>query len=1453
MDSWKRWLLLAGLVFGLMRFTDASAACSMRFSRTSYPAGDSVWTQATCSTLESARAACTKYTEDLNVLDYCTGASGQGYEGYVAGWLYPPVPEGQRWEHHFGTFFRYGDGPPPNAADNAGAPPCAGQCFGDPINAGTGNKYQIKTEYKGQGALPLEFTWTYNSQSAPDFLRPEAKTLGRNRTHTYSGVLDYLDLVHSPVVQVSRPDGKVLRFSASAQGWVADAHSAGRLKQNVEADVTTGWEFDDGDGRYESFDASGRLVSIHDLSGHRLAMSYDGGSLRSVTDSSGRSLLFSYDAEGRIDRIVQPDGGYVAFAYGSGSDLARVEYSDGSAIQYRYDEPELAASGAYPGMLTGIIDENQDRYSSTTYDSSSAATSTYLGDHQDLHSATYARHSSAVVTLPNGAVRSLTFDDPAGVVVTTGQETACAGCATHAAGYTYDANGRVDVATVAGVSTDYDYDARGLLWRKVEAANDTTGNRRTTETDWHSVYPLPVERRIRDSAGVVVAQWSWAYNTRGQLLESRQIDPVNPADYRSIKTQYCEQSDVAANLCPLIGLPKSVDGPRTDLSDITAYSYYQNDDVACATSPTTCAYRKGDLRAKINALGQTVAEYLRYDGSGRVLLSKDANGVVIDLEYTPRGWLSARKVRGADPNSESDDSITRYEYDLVGQVKKVVQPDGSHVRYEYDSAHRLIDIVDMAGNRIHYTLDVAGNRIKEDIKDAGGELKRTLSRIYNQLGQLQTTKTAEGHANGYTYDADGNADVATDALGRKTDSDYDPLGRLAKTLQDVGGINAKTEFKYDAQDRLVRVTDPKNLNTDYGYNGFGDQVRLSSPDTGLSTFTYDSAGNRKTATDARGITQTYSYDAINRVTGVGYPTSSLNIAYVYDSVPTVCATGETFTQGRLTLMTDGSGSTQYCYDRFGNTVRKVQTTNGKVFTLRYGYTLAGQLRSLTYPDGAVVTYQRDPQGRIVRIDAKSGGTGGTNEVLLSQAGYHAFGPVAGWTYGNGRTMSRPVDLDYRTVAVHDPAPGGLSVGFGFDAVGNIEKLTSAGAENPVLIYDYDALNRLIRLRDGPSGAAIESYAYDATGNRLSFANAAVSQSYVYPADSHRLTQAGPNSPRSYDLSGNSIQIGDKSFTYNDAGRSSTLAQGSNLLQTYAYNGRGEQVLQYGGTSVRHFVHVGIGQWLGEYGNNGEAVRQVIWMDDLPIGLWSAEGAQQTLRYVEPDHLGTPRVVLDPVRNLAVWTWDLKGEAFGMGQPNDDADSDRIRFVFDMRFPGQRYDDVSGLNQNYFRNYDSPVGRYTAADPKGQFGDMALYAYAASRPNLYVDPDGREPIPSGCDGANGITLCDGNGGFEVRVCNRGCSKECTRVHEERHVQFFKARAPNRCRGKLKGDNPTLSRDSSEPYFWYESECRAISAGKKCAQDFRGFRCLGAECDLDIKDYIRGADYYRERYKCESYGW
>lgn len=97
----------------------------------------------------------------------------------------------------------------------------------------------------------------------------------------------------------------------------------------------------------------------------------------------------------------------------------------------------------------------------------------------------------------------------------------------------------------------------------------------------------------------------------------------------------------------------------------------------------------------------------------------------------------------------------------------------------------------------------------------------------------------------------------TDALQRVTAQEHDPLNRLVRTLQDVGGIEAEIRTRYNALDQLTQVTDPKGLHTTYTYNGFGDQTTLVSPDTGTTVFTVDAAGNRKTRTDARGVTVTY--------------------------------------------------------------------------------------------------------------------------------------------------------------------------------------------------------------------------------------------------------------------------------------------------------------------------------------------------------------------------------------------------------------------------------------------------------------------------------------------------------------------------------------------------------------------------------------------------------------------
>jgi RHS repeat-associated protein len=59
----------------------------------------------------------------------------------------------------------------------------------------------------------------------------------------------------------------------------------------------------------------------------------------------------------------------------------------------------------------------------------------------------------------------------------------------------------------------------------------------------------------------------------------------------------------------------------------------------------------------------------------------------------------------------------------------------------------------------------------------------------------------------------------------------------------------------------------------------------------------------------------------------------------------------------------------------------------------------------------------------------------------------------------------------------------------------------------------------------------------------------------------------------------------------------------------------------------------------------------------------------------------------------------------------------------MRYPGQLYDSESGLNYNYFRDYEAATGRYAQSDPIGLAGGVSTYGYVRSNPNSFADPSG----------------------------------------------------------------------------------------------------------------------------------
>jgi len=128
---------------------------------------------------------------------------------------------------------------------------------------------------------------------------------------------------------------------------------------------------------------------------------------------------------------------------------------------------------------------------------------------------------------------------------------------------------------------------------------------------------------------------------------------------------------------------------------------------------------------------------------------------------------------------------------------------------------------------------------------------------------------------------------------------------------------------------------------------------------------------------------------------------------------------------------------------------------------------------------------------------------------------------------------------------------------------------------------------------------------------------------------------------------------------------------------------------------------------------------------------------QVWHYVT-DHLGTPQEMYDQDGEI-VWAADFS--AYGLTARSLAQEVDNP-----IRFPGQYYDQESGLHYNRFRYYDSQVGRYINQDPIGLIGGANLYAYVVGNPLSYSDSSGL--LPSWSDIA--ATASDATGGCSTNT-------------------------------------------------------------------------------------------------------
>ena len=1032
---------------------------------------------------------------------------------------------------------------------------------GNPISVASGNKYEEVVDVSTAGPDPLRFVRSYNST-----LTHDQTTLGWGWRHHLEPRLWF-----NVTTRAVRPDGRELVFSLVSGVWTPDTDIPDRLTTNG-----TTWTYTDAQDTQEVYDSAGLLQSITRRNGYQQTLAYDANDqLQTVTDSYGRTLTFTYD-KGLLATVTDPDGHVIRYTYDATSslfstpnrligvtypDTTPADLSDNPTVTYVYENAD------FPNALTGIIDERGNRFATFAYDAEGRATMSEHAQGADHVDIVFNTNGTQTVTDAVGQSQVYHFAQVAGASKVTQIDrvaTATVPAATQT--MTYDANGFLSSRTDwKGTLTTYVHNNQGLETSRTEASG--TPQARTITTAWHATWRLPTS--IVEPGKTT----TFTYTAQGHLQTRTEVDTTGGSTNGETRTwtyTYTPAGQVA-----------TVNGPRTDVSDVTTYTY------------TTAGY----LKMTTNALSQ-VTEVMAHNAHGLPTILKDANGIITHLTYHPRGWLVQTTVK-----SSQGDATTRFTYDDAGQVVRITRPDGSTLSYEYDDARRVIAVSNGLNERIDYTLDANGNRLSETVKSGTGAMTRTLSRTFDSLNRLLTQVGAASQTTTSTYDANGNRLTQTDPLSHQTQQAFDALNRLVSVTDPATNV---ATYGYNTQDLLTSVTDQRTLTTTYVYNAFGDVIQQTSPDTGTTTYQTDLAGNRTQETDARGVVTTYTYDALNRVLTRHFSsTPAENIAYTYDATA-----GGNKGVGRLTGLTDQSGSTTFVYDDRGNVITETRVINTHSATTRYTYDLADQLVQITYPSGRLVSYQRDSQGRVQTVTTQTSSSSPPS-VVASAITYQPFGPMASLTYGNGLVLTLTYDQDYRLTGLQAAAGGTVvqNLTYTYNAADNLTLLTDGLTPARTQTLGYDGLNRLTSAT-GIYGTL--GFTYDAVGNRVTRTAGGTTETSTLSGTSNRLlstTVGGATRSLSY-LPNGQIQQDSRSgpdvydFTYSAQNRLAKVTQNSQDTYQYLYNALGQRVVKdalAGGTDS-HAVYDRDGRLLVETDTLGQATKEYVYLDGLPLAV-----------------------------------------------------------------------------------------------------------------------------------------------------------------------------------------------------------------------------------------------------------
>ena len=376
------------------------------------------------------------------------------------------------------------------------------------------------------------------------------------------------------------------------------------------------------------------------------------------------------------------------------------------------------------------------------------------------------------------------------------------------------------------------------------------------------------------------------------------------------------------------------------------------------------------------------------DGLGRLIhtrLLSDSTPDITDTNYDNLGRI---KSVSNPYRTTSDPSYgtTQYSYDALSRKATQTQPDGSALQWCYNG----ISPPGQSNCAANNSAQTSG--IWTDYSDESGHHWQQVS---DGLGRL--TAVLEP-------DTSNTPDL-------ETDYGYDVLGNLVRVDQWGGSKGSSGDrvrtFSYDLLSRLITSSNPENGTVCYGVWSGSNCVNG-----------YDANSNLVKKTDARGITTTFSYDALNRLTSKSYSDGTQAVAYGYDGKDQngTPISGLLNPIGRLSKSTNSLNvASIYSYDPMGRINSKQVCVPGSCnysFGATATYDLAGNMTSSNLADGVTISTPYDTAGRLSQVTIPSNNPVTT---LWSNPTYSAVGLTRA-SLGNGLLEETAYDNRARITA-----------------------------------------------------------------------------------------------------------------------------------------------------------------------------------------------------------------------------------------------------------------------------------------------------------------------------------------------------------------------------------------------------------------------------------------------------